>query len=121
MKKITTICAVVLVAIMATSCTTTSRLASNRNTTTTNVELSQSNFNVIKNVEGKEKSTFIFGIGGLSGRAVRENSYAEMMKNANLQKSQAVVNVQTSIKRQIITPLYVKVITTTTAQVVEFK
>lgn len=120
MKKI--IIPFLTIAIVAmTSCVSTSHLTSNNNANMTNVQLSQSNFEVVKTVQKQASQTYIFGIGGLSRQALQANSYAEVLKEANLQGSQALVNLQTEVKTRIIAPFYVKKTITTVGQVVEFK
>lgn len=110
------------IAIVAmTGCASTAHLASNSSVNMTNVQLSQSNFEVVKTVKKQASQTYIFGIGGLSRQALQANSYADMLKEANLQGSQALVNVQTEVKSRIIAPFYVKKTITTIGQVVEFK
>lgn len=110
------------IAIVAmTGCASTAHLTSNSNANMTNVQLSQSNFEVVKTVQKQASQTYVFGIGGLSKKALKANSYADMLKEANLQGSQALVNVQTEVKSRIIAPFYVKKTITTTGQVVEFK
>jgi uncharacterized protein YbjQ (UPF0145 family) len=57
------------------------------------VVLSQKNFHVVKTVEAKASATYVFGIGGLSRRALHNNAVAELTKKANLTGSQALINV----------------------------
>ena len=47
----------------------------------------------IKNVEAEATATYVFGIGGMSKKALYSNAVAELTKNANLTGSQALVNV----------------------------
>lgn len=64
----------------------------NHNLVATNVHISEANFRVVGLVEGQAKATYILGIGGLSGKALRSNAYADMVRNANLKGSQMIVN-----------------------------
>lgn len=68
----------------------------NHNLVATNVNISEANFRVVGLVEGKAKATYILGIGGLSGKALRANAYSDMVRNANLKGSQMVVNATIS-------------------------
>lgn len=68
----------------------------NHNLIATNVNISEANFRVVGLVEGKAKATYILGIGGLSGKALRSNAYSDMVRNANLKGSQMVVNATIS-------------------------
>ena len=109
------------VAFTLTSCGLGSVLTSNQNSLQTNVVLTQNNYKVVKTITGEATTTYIFGIGGLSKEALRNNAIADMVKDAKLDgKSQAIVNTQISVKNVIITPLYIKQIVTASALVVEF-
>lgn len=112
--------AVVAISASTTGCGVSNPMTSSRNVTQTNVDLSQKNYKVTKTAEGKQGSTYILGIGGLSKKAVKNNSYAEMVKNANLTGSQAIINPTTEIKQRGLFPIYWKVEANTFGQVVEF-
>ena len=88
-KVVMAIAAVLLLA----SCGVNSHLYSNLNLNQTNVVLSQKNFHVVKNVEAKVSATYVFGIGGISKKALHNNAVAELTKKAGLTGSQALVNV----------------------------
>ena len=75
------------------SCGINSHNTTNHNLNQTNVVLAQNNFHVVKNVEAKVSATYVFGIGGLSKKALKENAVAELTKKAGLTGSQALVNV----------------------------
>ena len=64
----------------------------NHNLVATNVHISEANFRVVGLVEGQAKATYILGIGGLSGKALRSNAYSDMVRKANLKGSQMIVN-----------------------------
>ena len=53
-------------------------------------------------------------------KAIRANAYAEMVKNANLSGSQALINVNTEVKQRGVAPFYWKTVITTCGQVIEF-
>ena len=75
------------------SCGVTQDLTKNMNLNQTNVVLSQKNFHVVKNVEAETSATYVFGIGGMSQKALYNNAVAELTKKANLTGSQALINV----------------------------
>lgn len=114
-------CVIAVCATALTSCGLSSSLTSNQNSLQTNVVLNKNNYKVVKTITGEETATYIFGIGGLSAKALRDNATANMIKNAKLDgKAQAIVNTQVSVKNAIVTPLYIKRIATAQAQVIEF-
>ena len=80
---------------MFTGCGMLNQLTTNVNMAETSVQLSTGNYKVVKNVSGAATETYILGIGGLSKTALAKNSYAEMVKNANLKDNQAIINVST--------------------------
>ena len=79
--------------ILLSSCGVNQYLTSNKNLNQTNVVLSQKNFHVVKTVEAKVSATYVFGIGGLSKKALHNNVVAELTKKAQLTGSQALINV----------------------------
>ena len=74
-------------------CGVSQTLTTNANLNQTNVVLSQKNFHVVKTVQAEVTATYVFGIGGMSKKALYSNAVAELTKNANLTGSQALVNV----------------------------
>lgn len=114
-------CVIAVCAAALTSCGLGSNLTSNQNSLQTNVVLNKNNYKVVKTINGEATATYIFGIGGLSVKALRDNATSNMIKNAKLDgKAQAIVNTQVSVKIAVVTPLYVKKIATAQAQVIEF-
>lgn len=88
-KIVMAVAAVLLLA----SCGISQNLTTNANLNQTNVVLSQKNYHVVKHVEAEVSATYVFGIGGMSKKALHENAVAELTKKANLTGSQALVNV----------------------------
>lgn len=89
MKKILSRVVMAVAAVLLLSgCGIYQRLTMNSNLNQTNVVLSQINFHVVK---AEVSATYIFGIGGLSKQALRENAVAELTKKAGLTGSQALV------------------------------
>lgn len=86
------------------SCGLTTNLTHNVNENQTSVVLSQANFHVVKTVSTKVSSTYFFGIGGLSKKALKNNAVAELTSKAKLTGSQALINVtvKSSVKTVLI-------------------
>lgn len=86
----------------------------------TEVVLSQKNFRVIGEAEGVATTTQVFGIGGLSKKAVRSNAVAEMFKNANLTGAQTIININVKQVFTGVPPFYMKSTYSATGTIVEF-
>lgn len=93
MKKFISCITVAILAIMLTGCGVSSYMTSNVNNNTTNVVLQEDNYTIVKHVYAEVSQTYIFGIGGLSPKALRSNAMAELVENAQLEGSQALINV----------------------------
>lgn len=63
----------------------------------TKVILSEANYHIMKEVTGEWTATYIFGIGGLSKKALETNAVSEMYKNAGLTGNQQIINVTTTV------------------------
>lgn len=119
MKKIFATLAIVVATMGLTGCGTA--LTTSNNLTQTQVVLSEKNFKVIGQAYGESSATYICGIGGLSQKALRNNAIDVMSRNANLKGAQTLTNVTTHISIKMVTPFYVKVTCSATANIVEFK
>lgn len=87
----------------------------------TEVRLDNGNFKVVKQIKGEATATYIFGIGGLSKKALTESAISDMLDKADLQGSQAIVNTTYYVNTiNIVTPIYFKRTAYATAYVVEF-
>lgn len=93
MGKIKYLLIAVLSVFLLSGCGFTSNLTTNVNENQTTVVLSKANYHIVKTVNAKVSSSYVFGIGGLSKRALRSNAVAELTKNASLAGSQALINV----------------------------
>jgi hypothetical protein len=120
MKKFFTICAFVAATLSLTGCVGVANTVSN-NLTQTQVVLSDNNFKVVGQAYGEASATYICGIGGMSREALYNNAVSEMTKNAHLQGSQTLTNTTMHYSMQMITPLYVKVTCSASANIVQFK
>jgi len=85
------------------------------------VGVNQNNFHFVKMVQAEESATYVFGIGGLSKKAMTQNAVAKMIEEANLSGSQTICNItaRTSMKF-IVAPIFTKVTVTAVGQVIEF-
>lgn len=102
-------------------CGTTSRfLSTNQNVNQTTVELSRSNSRIIGDVTGTARAVYVFGIGGLSYKAVTANATVGMYRNARWSGSQAVITINTEAKRLGVPGIYTQRQVTTSGQIVEF-
>ena len=120
MKKFLSICAFVAATLSLTGCVGVANTLSN-NLTQTQVVLSDNNFKVVGQAYGEASATYICFIGGLSREALYNNAVSEMTKNANLKGSQTLTNTTMHYSTQMITPFYVKVTCSASANIVQFK
>lgn len=86
----------------------------------TEVILQSNNYNVIKNVEGTTRSTYVLGIGGFTQKTMKENAVNEMFKNANLKNGQAIVNISYTTSAKTILGVYMEKRVTAYGTVIEF-
>lgn len=120
MKKILTICAFVALALSFTGCMGSAYTISN-NITETKVVLSENNFEVVDRVYGEVTAYYFFGFCAMNKKELRNNAIFEMSRNAKLKGSQALVNITVTRSAHMITPFYVEVTYSATANVIEFK
>jgi hypothetical protein len=111
---------IVAVAMLTTSCGVSTHFTHNRNVNETVVELNQKNFEVKREVNGVAAATYVFGIGGLSRKAIQSNAHSEMMKNADLKGSEIVINPVIEVKRQFVLPFVFRVRVASYGYVIEF-
>ena len=102
MKHLSLLVTSVLLLLFATGCGVSSYMTQNQNQNQTNVVLSDSNYKVVKTVEATVTNSYVFGIGGLSKKALMSNAVSELTKKANLTGSQALVNVTVQVQNKII-------------------
>lgn len=117
MKKI-----LLFVAVLSLSgCSTHMYQTSNYNVSETQVVLDQANFEVCGKAEGNASNTYVFGIGGLSRKALRGNAVAAMYEDANLKGSQTIINVYFKKRQMGFAPFYWNTTYTATGTIVEFR
>lgn len=120
MKKLSFASTVILL-MVTTSCGVSSAVYVNHNLSTTQVQLSSSNYKVIDKVSGSAEVSYIFLIGGTNQRQLYENAYADMVKKANLiNGSRALIHVVNEEHFRGFFPFYYARTITYTAHVVEF-
>ena len=93
MSKLKFLFVAVISLLLLSGCGMTSNLSSNVYESQTSVVLSQANFHVVKTVRAEVSSTYVFGLGGISKKALKNNAVAELTEKANLTGSQALVNI----------------------------
>ena len=118
MKKLFLICAVAIATLTLGSCGVATHISNSL--TETKVVLAENKFKVVGQAYGEATATYICGIGGLSKNALKNNAINEMSKNAKLTGSQTLVNITTNASIKMVTPLYVQITYTATANIVEF-
>lgn len=81
------------------SCAFHAGVTSNINNHTTEVVLSKNNFKVLESVQGESEAMYVFGMGGLSKKAMVAEARALMYSRANLiGSSKAIINETVDIK-----------------------
>lgn len=100
MKKISFL--IIGAMLLLSSCAIHNGLTSNLNNHTTEVVLSKKNFKVVEAVKGEAQAMYIFGIGGLSKKAMIAEARANMLSNANIVgSSKAIINETVEIKHSL--------------------
>ncbi len=87
--------AILIAACTITGCGFSNYLTQNQNQNSTTVVLSQNNYSIIGTVEAQTSAEYIFGIGGIGKNALYSNSMSELLKKAQLKRSQALINIST--------------------------
>ena len=87
----------------------------------TQVNLSDNNFKIVKNVSGEASSIWVLYFGPFSDTALVASAKENMLENANLSGSQALANMTWDVTIQTIFGLITTKTVYMTADVVEFK
>lgn len=119
-KKLLSLGTAVALLASLTSCSTAMYNTQNNLNTETQIVLDQANYKIIGPVNGQAQTTRVFGIGGLSRRACQANAYADMVSNANLKDSQAIINVSFDDKGKGFLPIVWIRTVTAKGYVIEF-
>ncbi len=97
MKKIAVL--VIGITLLFSSCGIHDGLTRNLNNHTTEVVLSKKNFKIIERVQGESEVTYIFGIGGLSKKAMIAEARANMLAKADIVGgSKVIINETVEMK-----------------------
>ena len=87
---------------------------------TTEVVLSKKNFKVLESVQGEAQALYVFGIGGLSKKALIAEAKANMLAKANrVGGSKAIINETVEIKHTLF-PIVRLYTVTVSGHIVEF-
>ena len=106
---------------LCSSCAFHNGLTRNYNGHNTEVRLQESNFKVVQYVEGYSTTTHVFGIGGLTKRALVAEARKDMLSKADLiGSSKAVINETVELKHSFF-PFVGKTKVSTSAYIVEFQ
>ena len=120
MKKILCLSLLCLSLALVSGCGVSSSPVLSQNQLQTNVVLSQNNFVVVKDVCGEATATYFLVFGGYKAAEARASAMNEMIVNAHLSGSQAIVNATVSTHVQTILGLYTKVTAFASGTVIEF-
>ena len=110
-----------LVAVLFASCAGLNMTPYANDPVETKVVLSESNYHIVKEVSGEWTATYVFGIGGLSKKALNNNAISEMYKNAELQGNQQIINITTTHSVESWALIYSKVRAIAHGYVIEFE
>lgn len=120
MKKFLNFYVSVMLIITISSCGVSHAFIFNHNQHATQVHLASNNFKVIDKVRGSEEVSYVLLIGGNTKKQLYANAYANMVNNAKLDGSKALVNVLTEEHVGGFPPFYFKRTITVSAHVIEF-
>ncbi|MBI4930844.1 MAG: hypothetical protein HY841_08795 [Bacteroidetes bacterium] len=103
------------------SCGVHQAVITNVAATNTNVELSKKNFKVTDKVAGTSSAVYVFGIGGISNKALIERAKLNMFSNANLiGSSKALINLSIETHFTYVYLFFFKKTITVSGYVIEF-
>ena len=120
MKKILFMMAIAL-GLLVSSCGVTQQATQNINELQTQVVLTEANYKVVGTATADLTQKYVFGLGGISKKALGQSAMSAMMKNADLQGgARAIINA--NVEYDVVTYLgvYTKVTATATGTIIEF-
>lgn len=121
MRKLSIVMTIVILSSCLTSCGVSNAFVFNHNSNTTQVQLSQKNFEVVGQVVGDAEVSYVLIFGGAQKRRLYENAYSEMIKDANLTSgAKALTNMVTEEHVGGVPPFFYKRTITVSANVIEF-
>jgi hypothetical protein len=102
------------------SCAVHNGLTANLNNNTTQVVLSKQNYKIIQSVKGSSQATFVFGIGGLSRKAMISEARSNMLAQADIVGgSRAIIHETVEIQHSFF-PFVRTYLVTVSGFVIEF-
>ena len=110
-----------IVAVVMASCAGVNMTPYQNTPVETKVILKESNYKIVKEVEGEWSATYVFGIGGLKKKALETNAISEMYKNAKLTGNQQIINITTTQSVQSWVGIYTKRKVVAHGYVIEFE
>ena len=111
---------VAMVAIIFASCAGINTSSVSNNVPETKLILKEANYQIVGEATGEWTATYVFGIGGLSKKALKTNALGEMYKNAQLTGTQQIINVTTTVSTKTILGIYTKQSVIAHGYVIEF-
>ena len=105
MKKFNLFAVLVMTAVLLTGCGMNQAPVQNY-PAFTEVQLNQNNFRIVGEAYGYSRQVYVFGIGGLSKKSLKENAIMDMYEKANLTGSQAIVNITSAISTSMVGYFY---------------
>ena len=121
MKKLAIVIGVMVSTVALSSCGVSNAFVLNQNMNSTQVQLSQKNYEVVGKALGDSEVSYVLVFGGAKKRRLFENAYAEMVENANLTSgAKALTNIVTEEHIGGVPPFYYTRTVTVSANVIEF-
>jgi hypothetical protein len=120
MKKLIIALGVLVSIVSLTSCGVGAAYVFNHNQNATQVHLGSSNFNVVDKVKGSAEVSYVLIFGGMKKKSLYATAYSNMVEEANLTGSRAIVNVVTEEHIGGVPPFFFTRTITVSGHVVEF-
>lgn len=120
MKQVSILSIAILLITSLTSCGVNEALVLNHNSNATQVHLASKNYTVIDQVTGTADVSYVLAFGGVNRKQLYQNAYSQLVKNADLSGSRALVNIVTEQHLGGVPPFYFTRTITVSAHVVEF-
>ena len=112
---------VAMVAIIFASCAGLNISPVENNVPETKLILKEANYRIVGEANGEWSATYVFGIGGLSKKALKSNALSEMYKNAKLTGTQQIIDVTTTISVESWLGIYTKQRVIAHGYIIEFE
>lgn len=120
MKKLQFYLIAITLSAFISSCGVGIAYTSNQNQNSTQVHLSQNNFEVVGKASGNSEVSYVLIFGGMNKKQLYEKAYSEMVKAADLSGSKALVNIVTEEHVGGLPPFYYTRTITVSAHIIEF-